>query len=379
MRFKKIMLKISLYIGIILLLLFFFMPGCDVKMPHEEGYVPMTKIVELKEVGRCKNEPGTLMRVNYVGLNTLMFFSKFSYFVSPNMGKFCIPDLDEGKRKMLSKAEQQKLEVGFFNARDFSLGSEMVKDADGNVSHQSIALRRLQELVRMGSELAYLELHLFDYKDTKKSFKFSEDNPYYQRLKQLAKSGNAEAMCLFSMRKPTPFVGYEHLKYGSADGLETEDYLKKLSIRRLQEGPEDKGVKGIVNAAKAGSSYCMSLYGSGLLRDDTSYKPLSESEDSRQEGMKYALKAAKKGNANIAKSLSYGYLLGDVGVSYFFEQDLGKYVCWSQIYNQSFPPVHKPILFENRIKDKIWTAKRNGKVFSFTQYDPQTLCQTIKE
>ncbi len=376
---KKIMVKVPLYIGVTLLLLFLFMPGCDRKMPNEEGYVSMTKVVELKEVGHCKDEPGKLVRVNYVGLNTLMFFSKFAYFVDSNMGTFCIPDLDEEKRKMLSKAEQQKLEVGFFNARTLFFGSEMVKDADGNVSSQPIALRRLQELVRMGSELAYLELHLRDYKDTKREFKYSEDNPYYQRLKQLAKSGNAEAMCLFSSRIPTPFEGYEHLKYSSEDALAIKDYQTKFRIKLLEEGPEDKWLKGIVNAAKAGSSYCMYLYGAGLLRGDTDYKSLSESENSKEEGMKYLLKAAEKGSANTARFLSFKYILGSKAKDNIFEYDLGKYACWSQIYNQSFPLVPKPILFENTIKRKIRSAKINGKTLNFTQYNLLTLCQTIKE
>ena len=369
---QKTAIQIAQYITACFLVL--FMVGCDTKMPHEEGYVPRVKVVELKEIGSCKDEQGTLFRVNYVGFNTLMFFSKFIYFVKPDMGKFCIPDLDQSKRHTLSKAEKQKLDAGFFNTVHLANAVETVKDAEGNVSYQRVGLKRLQDQVRMGSELAYLDLHLFDYKDTGREFKYSEDNPYYQRLKHLAKSGDAEAMCLFSRKIPTPFKGYEHLKLNQQETLTPED-RKKLILKRFEEGPEDKWTKGMINAAKAGASDCMYSYGFSLLKGELPNQLEFNSESNTQEGMKYMIKAAKNGNAGVAKHLAIQYILGPQGGNNFVEYDLGKYKCWAQVYNQSFPDVYKPILFEEKIKREQFSKG----TLNFTEYDPLTLCQTIKE
>jgi len=369
-KFSKV-LQCGLFIAVL-----FGVVACDAKKPGDMGYVPTVKVVELDEVGQCKDEKGTLAEINYVGFNLMSFWSDFMYFIQPPMGEFCIPNLDESKRQQLSESEKLKLEVGYFNSQSLMTTVEPVKDLNGKISYQPVGLRQMQELVGMGSELAYIDLHLFDYKHTRQPFKFLETNPYYQRLKRLAKSGNAEAMCLYSKRTPTPFIGYEHLEYNKQQDSKDKNYFKNLVLKRYEQGPEDKWEKGMIQAAKAGGSYCMWRYGQWLLSGNVYNKEFPYIEKNVTEGMKYYLKAAEIGNADVAMTLSLKYILGPASrVPPSFDFDLGKYQCWSQIYNQSFPPVYKPIRFKQEIK-QIMQVK---KITSFTEYSPSSLCQTINE
>ncbi len=365
---------------LLLITFLLFIQGCsESKLPHEEGYKPMVKILKYSEVGECSDEKGTLARVAYTGFNTLSIWTMFIHFIVPEMSTYCIPELDEKKRLQLSSAEKQKLDVGFFNKNSASTLIRE-KDEEGNIRYKRLALLQLQELVRQGSELAYIDLHLFDYKDTGREFKYSEDNPHYQRLKQLAQSGDAEAMCLYARRIPLEMD--KKLVYNEEEYYKNKDtYFSGLKLRQYKYGPDDKWLKGVINAAKAGSVGCMSSYGSVLLNGSP---PLIKQDIDK--GMKYLLKAAQKGSARAPKTLFLEYLTGFnqpklKGDTYKppkpppLEYDLGKYKCWAQVYNQTFPAVYQPARYEQKVADH----KSRHQINHITEYNPLTFCQTIKE
>lgn len=349
--------------------------GCSKEEAMRQNY---EKQIEFKKIGTCEDS-GTLSRVNYTGFNLLSFVSSFFSFIDPDKFSYCIPGLDEQKVKELSKAEKQALDAAFFNALRNKNKVTSVKQSNGDVRYQSISLKNLQDLVRQGSELAYLDLHLFDYRENYKTFNFSETNPYYQRLKALATQGDAEAMCLFSQRIPTPFDGYEHLKepprkYSSYEIYEARKNGKPLTLRteaddyRFRErhinGPENKWTKGIVKAAKMGSSECMSIYGGFLLGGSENLGI----KKNQTEALEMLINAAKKGSARAARGLALKYYLGKQ-----LPYDLGKYVCWAEIYNLTYP---EPYLKED-YTGMIRSLNRVGKGRGYVKYSQKSFCQDV--
>lgn len=345
---------VASFIGFILML-----SGCS-----KESIMNMSldKSIEYEELGQCIDSEGTLSRVKYSGSNILGLFSKISYFGNSNNWNYCIPDLDRKRVNSLSVRDKERLDAGFFNAIGKIYKKEMVKSKSGEVKQVSISLQDMQTLVEMGSELAYLDMHLFDYHQTFTQFNFTEDNPYYQRLKQMANGGDAEASCLFSRRIPSPFKGYEHLKYDKERDTKDQSYFNSLLKERFLFGPEGKWTRGSIDAAKRGASDCMAAHGHRLLKGN----PNLQVRPDQTLGKEYLVQAAQKGSARASAVL---YLNYKTGIS--FQRDLGKYVCWAKIYNDSFPPVYKKEDFESYIK----IQRLISKDLVITHYSTESLCQ----
>lgn len=337
------------------------------------------KQIEYKQIGECE-VGGKLSIVNYTGFNLMSFLTGFMNLFNPEKFSYCIPALDKEKVKALNKEEKQALDTAFFNAlRNKNHLEKITKN--GEVKYLSITLRQLQELVRKGSELAYLDLHLVDYYDNHKSFNFTENSPYYLRLKELANNGDADALCLYSRRIPTPFPSLEHLKEppskhsvyeiyqaqkkGQTLNLNTEEFNAIVKERHLN-GPENKWSRGSLKAAKMGSSECMSMYGGSLL----SGSEMLGIQKNQKQGLKYLIEAAKKGSARAASILYLNYILGED-----LPFNLGKYACWADIYNQTQPTPRQKVNFLGRV-NLIKDLKKN---IEFKRFAPKSFCQNIIE
>lgn len=337
------------------------------------------KQIEYKQIGECE-VGGKLSIVNYTGFNLMSFLTGFMNLFNPEKFSYCIPALDKEKVKALNKEEKQALDTAFFNALQNKNHLEKITK-NGEVKYLSITLRQLQELVRKGSELAYLDLHLVDYYDNHKSFNFTENSPYYLRLKELANNGDADALCLYSRRIPTPFPSLEHLKEppskhsvyeiyqaqkkGQTLNLNTEEFNAIVKERHLN-GPENKWSRGSLKAAKMGSSECMSMYGGSLL----SGSEMLGIQKNQKQGLKYLIEAAKKGSARAAHVLSLKYYLGKQ-----LPYNLGKYACWAEVYNHTYPKPH----LEEDYESMIWSLNSVEKDLNYTKYSAKSFCQNIIE
>ncbi len=349
------------------------------------------KSIMHEEVGRCDNEPGTLIRVvstdwwTRVEFDFLKTIFWFSY--QPKQDHFCIPDLPIEKIKNLTEQEKEKLRIDYVNRGLFKTTQDKIKGTSYYTPPKSSKFLDLQDLVRRGSELAFLELHLVDsYKIANSNYplKFKESNPYYQQLKQLAYSGDAEAMCLYSKVIPAPFKGYEDLTLYEFRKLNHEGKVQ-MHQRRWVEGPDDKWGRGRKKAAQMGSIECGEYY-AGLSAQNMTYDsiPLSEVK-------KTYLNAATKGSYPATSGVAIFYRLGING----FEKNLAKSKCWMQKYNQL--DVSKPFtkdqvnqiepLARNRHKgnnfDVYWDYLQTGikihpDLKNLPVYDPNNYCEEIK-
>ncbi len=336
---------------------------------------PEPKRTVVDSYGRCKLQPGTLVNIdpNSVKYPTPVYVWKKDG--QKEIVENCIPDLDQKLVKSLSKKRKEQLVTNFFaiyrmtgQSRDPNL---FPKDVDtSKITRVNHAFLLMQKEVKKGSELAYLDMHLHDYYNLDLGnyrLKFTEDNPYYQRLKNLAYSGDADAMCLFSQRIPTPFPGYKDLTW------EHERFRdKEMSIKRFQNGPNDKWVKGMVKAAKMGSGHCMRAYSDYLLTGSLS-QAIPKNE---KLGKRYLIEAGRKNDQSAMATLAYNYAHGKHG----FPFDLGKAKCWADKLSMVTSELNYRIAgLRYNIKADIYFAKNKGITLNqFNVYDPDSNCDLIK-
>ncbi|MPQ75946.1 hypothetical protein [Hydrogenovibrio sp. JE_KL2] len=337
---------------------------------------PEPKRTIVDSYGRCKLQPGTLVNIDPSSVKYPTPVYVWKKDGHKEIVENCIPDLDQKLVKSLSKKRKEQLVTNFFaiyrmteqGNTDPNLYS---KDVDSSKDNRvSTAFLLMQKEVMKGSVLAYLDMHLHDYYNLDLGnyrLKFTEDNPYYQRLKKLAYSGDADAMCLFSQRIPTPFPGYKDLTW------EHEHFRdKNMLIKRFQNGPNDKWEKGMVKAAKMGSGSCMRAYSSFLLTGSHPHViPRNEIL-----GKKYLIEAGRKNDQSAMWGLAYDYAHGEDG----FPFDLGKAKCWTDKLSKVTSDLKYRIFGLNyNVKADIYLAKRKGITLKqFNVYDPDNNCDLIK-
>ena len=320
MNLKKMVLNILqrnfLFAGLVLLTM--LLSGC---IDQEEA-----RFVEHHEVGRCADEPGTLIRLlpadDWTRFQTYLLNTVLWFAYNPRYDHFCIPDLPKDKISNLTAEEKQQLRIDFVNRGRIKTTKDKVLNKIGPPKHSSFL--DLQNLVRKGSELAYLEMNLDSGYDSS-WIVFKEDNPHYQRLKYLAyEQQDAEAMCLYSNLTPTPFKGYEYLNHRALKKAISSPNTQAFHERRWLEGPEDKWGRGMKKAADMGSMKCMTSHAYWSYRNMI-LEPYSESDRK-----KIYLSLAPKGEWFSIRTIASSYRLGSGG----FKKDLAKSKCWMQRYNQ---------------------------------------------
>ena len=333
----------------------FFLAGCEDKEVKVFLNTFFKDHIAQKEIGRCKNEPGTLVKPYHPWFLTRI---ADAIFVIPKQEgspiENCIPDLDPQVVANLTAEEKAKNRADFVNALKKYLIVKRFKKESGQSITITKTFLELQELVRRGEELAQIELNLKDYYSNEiKFYQFKEDNKHYQRLKALADNGDGDAMCLYALRYPTPFEGYK--------GIANGGNFKKW----YQEGPEDKSAKGLVKAAKQGGLACMVGY--AYMLSETEPESMSVPYNPKL-GFEYLKRAAIKGSNSAAWILSYTYSLADN--DYKIKFNLGKSLCWAKIHNNSYP--EQPISLSLILRQ----AKKYGKnMQNYQKFEPKTFCE----
>ncbi|MPQ77610.1 hypothetical protein F8R13_11205 [Hydrogenovibrio sp. JE_KL2] len=341
---------------------------------------PAPKRTIVDSYGRCKLQQGTLVNIDPSSVKYPTPVYVWKKDGHREVVENCIPDLDQKLVKSLSKKRKEQLVTNFFaiyrmtehSNKDPNLYPKDVDDSKDN--RVSTAFLLMQKEVQKGSELAYLDMHLHDYYNLDMGnypLQFSEENPYYQRLKKLAYSGDADAMCLFSQRIPTPFAGYSDLIQKSR---KTEN--KTLQIRRFKQGPKDKWIRGIIKAAEMGSGQCMKFYSDFLLGNimGVSYAEIIPKDNIL--GKHYLIKAGQKNNQNAMFALAYNYGNAANGFSY----NLGKAKCWADKLSMATSELNYRIAgLRYNIKGDIYLAKLKGIALNqFNSYDPDNNCELMK-
>ena len=281
------------------LLFSLILTGCEES--EVNGFVDtvLKDYVAQKDLGRCQNEPGRLVQPYHPWFITRI---ADAILITPKQEgspiENCIPDLNPDVVKQLTPEQIAKNRNEF--ARVISPVQYTIADEFEKKSGALIRINRtfldLQELVRQGEELAQIELNLTDYYSNEiKRYTFTEDNPYYQRLKQLAQQGDADAMCHYATRSPEPLKGYEHLQGAS---------FQKL----YQDGPEDKWANGIIKAAKQGSVRCLYDYSRMLVEKESNSVTVDYNP---KLGFELLKEAAYKGSVAAAGTLAFIYSTKD--------------------------------------------------------------------
>lgn len=341
-----------------LLTVVFMLSGCEEKQATGFTAIIFKNYVKQKELGRCENEPGTLVEAYHPWWPTRI---ADAIFITPKQEgspvKHCIPDIDPNIAAALTPEQKMRNRAKFYNAMTKTINQKIFTKTNGQEIMINKAFLELQELARQGEELAQIELNLTDYySGPVQRYHFNEDNKHYQRLKQLAERGDGDAMCLFAQRHPTPFNGYEHLKHG-APGYKYEWY---------HQAPEDKFGKGIEKAAKHGGMECMVIYSLMLSPEASSVVTV---QPDRKRAFQYLIEAGKMGSERATALLRYAYMTKNN--RYGIQPNLGKAECWLEINNSLFPD------YQYSLEGIQRRASKQGIDISkpYPKYDPKTFCE----